>query len=212
MVPRHEKKQVSMKSILEFGMIYDWYQNLVGVDGYRRLLVGSYIRPFPGQRVLDIGCGTAELLDYLPEVDYVGLDHNPDYIRRAQQRFGQRGRFHLGGISADDPHLRQGVDVALALGVLHHLDDATASDLLTLAHDRLRPGGRLITVDPCVIPGQSRWARFMVLNDRGRHVRDHQGYLALMRKHFPDASHDIRHDVLRIPFTELFMVGERASE
>src|SRR5271157_5808182 len=43
--------------------------------------VAEFIRPFPGCRILDIGCGPADILGCLPPTigEYVGLDMNPWY-------------------------------------------------------------------------------------------------------------------------------------
>ena len=44
-------------------IIYDAFRSLVGANRMRREIVHTYLRPWTGARVLDIGCGTAAILD-----------------------------------------------------------------------------------------------------------------------------------------------------
>src|SRR5215217_1780021 len=82
---------------------------------------GIYLRPQEGARILDIGCGTAKILNHLPRVEYIGFDPNPAYIEWARNTFGNRGTFHAGRFTAESIGLVGQVDVALVLAVLHHL-------------------------------------------------------------------------------------------
>ena len=58
--------------------------------------------------------------------------------------------------------------IVLAIGVVHHLDDAEAVKLFQLAHAALKSGGRLVTMDGCYVPKQSRVARHLL----ARHCRN----------------------------------------
>jgi len=87
-------------------------------------LAREFLKIGPGQRVLDIGCGTANILAYLPpDVDYHGYDLNPDYVATARARYGSRGTFEVRAVSPEAVPGSQQFDVVLAIGVLHHLDD-----------------------------------------------------------------------------------------
>ena len=105
--------------------------------------------------MLDIGCGPAEILGELPDdVTYLGFDLSETYIKAAQKRWGARGTFRCAPVDAVTVRELPQVDVVLAVGVLHHLDDGDAERLFTLAGSTLAPGGRVITYDPCFAPGQ----------------------------------------------------------
>ena len=89
-----------IRSILNHPLVYRCTQWLVGAERLRRHLA-ELIEPTPGLRVLDIGCGPADLLAWLPGVDYVGFDSNANYVAAAQSRFGARGCFFLEQLSAN---------------------------------------------------------------------------------------------------------------
>jgi len=100
---------------------------------------------------------------------------------------------------------RGSFDLVLALGLINHLHDAEARQLLQLAYDALRPGGKLVTVDGVVTPDQSPAARWLLARDRGGYVRRTGEYLRIASSVFQSLSPSIRHDLLRIPYSHLIL-------
>jgi SAM-dependent methyltransferase len=195
---------VHPKSILALPRAYRLMDRLVA-GNFRKHYVGQFVRPTPGDRVLDIGCGPGDFLEYLPEVDYLGLDVSLPYIVAARARHGQRGTFvcmPVKDMILDEPGT---FDIALANGVAHHLDDDEALKLYRLAETALRPGGRLVTYDGCFERGQSPAARYILSHDRGKHVRTADGYFALASQVFPTVKVSVFHNLLRIPYTHAFL-------
>ena len=162
------------------------------------------IRARPADKVLDLGCGTAEILDFLPKIDYVGYDISVEYIEAAKRRFGNRGKFEVKIATETDVTGAGPFDIVLALGVLHHLDDDTALDLMRTAHAALKPGGRLVTFDPVYVLGQNPLARFLISKDRGQNVRDQPGYEKLAKSFFQTVHTTIRHQSW-IPYSHCFI-------
>lgn len=192
-----------LSSVLSFPAVYRLFSRVVSGDG-SRVFLAEYVKPLAGEKVLDIGCGPADILSYLPEVDYTGLDISPEYIAAAKQRFESRGRFWCGDVGLAALEREQGTfSLVLATGVLHHLDDERATRLYELARLALGPNGRLITIDGCYVPEQSRIARWLLSRDRGRFVRTREAYLRLASVHFPKVEAHLRHDLLRLPYTHL---------
>jgi SAM-dependent methyltransferase len=192
------------KSILSIPAAYRVFQRLIRGNA-RRDYVNQYIMPSAGDRVLDIGCGPGDILDDLPEIDYLGIDISRPYIEAAKSRFGQRGRFlciPLKELVVEEP---ESFDIVMANGVVHHLDDEEALELYRLARVALRSTGRLITRDPCFQEGQSRVARFLISNDRGEHVRHSEEYRALAAQVFPKVTLTVRHDMTRVPYTHAIL-------
>ena len=194
-----------MKSLLSIPLVYRLFGKAIGGDEGRRTFVSQYLKPNPGDRVLDIGCGEAGILDYLPDVDYVGFDPSPSYIAAAQKRYGNRGRFQCGSVSEDVVAEIGTFDIAVANGVLHHLTDSECVRLFEVARRTLKKAGRLLTFDGCFLPTQSPIARFLLRADRGKFVRSPESYLALAGQVFPAVQSAIREDLLPIPYSHFIM-------
>jgi ubiquinone/menaquinone biosynthesis C-methylase UbiE len=101
-------------------------------------------------RVLDVGCGTGNLLPFLEArgyrmQEYVGVDLSPEMLRIARTK---PGRVPASWITADAARLplrESSFDIAVSASVLHYWDDVDAA----LAEIRrvLRPGGHLLLLD-----------------------------------------------------------------
>ena len=196
---------LSLKTLLDRPALYNLSQRLLGGSSAHYIYVNKYVKPDINDRILDIGCGAADILRFLPAVEYLGFDINPRYINSARKKFGSRGTFLCRRVSKNAIGKTSAFDIVLACGVLHHLDDNDALQLFELTKIALRKGGRLVTLDGCYINGQSRIAQYILSRDRGQHVRTKEGYLDLASKVFADIKTDIRHDMLRFPYTHIIM-------
>jgi SAM-dependent methyltransferase len=194
-----------IRSVLSFPSIYRLFGWLIGGSSSRTTFVKNYIRPKTGDLILDIGCGPGDIVAYLPAVEYVGFDASQEYIKAARTRFGNRATFICDKVSTNSLEQRSYFDIVLAVGILHHLDDAEALQLFNLAQVALKPGGRLITFDGVFVKNQSPCARYIISKDRGQNVRTKEGYLQLASQVFSDISVNIRHDLLRIPYTHIIL-------
>lgn len=173
--------------VLTNPIVYETVQHLVGARRWLKRFVSDTIHARPGDCVLDIGCGPGALLDLLSDVTYIGIDRNEAYIAQAKRAHAIRGSFICDDVANFGVHGFPRVDVAVAIGLLHHLDDDRSRNLLSDVAATLKPGGRLITADPCFHVGQSPLIRFVVAHDRGQNVRDFNRYGELVRSIFPEA-------------------------
>lgn len=195
----------SALSVLASPSAYDAVQALLGADKGRRDLARHFIRARTGDNILDVGCGTARVLEYLPkDVRYWGYDVSDRYIEAARSRYGHRAQFVSHALTEAELQRLPRFNIVLATGLLHHLDDAEASAFINLARYALGPGGRLITIDPCFEPGQSLLARVLISSDRGKHVRSAAAYEALARPFFTAVTGTLRHRRW-VPYTHWIM-------
>ena len=194
-----------LKGCLEGAFLYELSQIILTRHGCWKTFVERDLRPVAGQRLLDLGCGTGIILDFLPVVDYWGLDSNSRYIRFAQKKATERVNFICADL-ARTPWLVEGLfDLATATGVLHHLSDEQAVDLFKNVRKVLKPEGRFVTFDGCFEKGQSVIARMFLSMDRGRFVRTRPAYEALARPFFGRVQSRIENKFLRVPYTHLIM-------
>jgi ubiquinone/menaquinone biosynthesis C-methylase UbiE len=105
----------------------------------------------PGFDVLDIGCGTGNLLLALardhPDVDLVGLDPDHRALVRAARKANRAGvgvRWRR-GYAEELPHPDDSLDRVFSSLMLHHLADKDA--LLAEVRRVLRPDGLLVLAD-----------------------------------------------------------------
>lgn len=200
-----------LRSILSLSWAYRAFQNLVGARRVRRLLMEDYAKPHPGERLLDIGCGTGDILEWLPDLEYVGFDQDRGYIEDARGRWVDRGRFYCADFRDHPSAEAPTYDLILVLGLLHHLEDEEVRRLFADAAMRLRPGGRLLSLDPCLRPGQPWLAGWLIRHDRGQNVRTLDGYRALAEPALPGLEAIYREDLLRIPYGHAILLYHRPS-
>ncbi|HEX5269528.1 MAG TPA: class I SAM-dependent methyltransferase [Gemmataceae bacterium] len=193
-------------ALLSLPNVYSWFETAVGAIEGRGKVIRDHVRPQPGERVLDIGCGPGDVVRFLPDgVHYVGFDENPAYIRSAQKAFAGRAEFYCERVGAATLERLPEFDVVMALGILHHLGDEEALHLFRLAQAAVRPGGRVFTLDGCFVPEQSWMARWLLTKDRGKNVRTPEEYMRLARAVFPEVKPTVRFDLCRIPNTGLIL-------
>jgi SAM-dependent methyltransferase len=197
-----------LRSVLSHSKIYDFFQRIMGAKRGRAIFASKYVVARDGDIVLDIGCGTAEIRMFLPDVEYFGFDPNAHYIEAAKRKLRDAQKTGtLLHATLDEAALINlpKFDIVLASGVLHHLSDDEVTQLAKLAKTALKENGRLITRDPCFVEGQSLIARYLISHDRGQHVRNIIEYQTLMSSVFSSVTCDVCHSSARLPYTHLMM-------
>jgi ubiquinone/menaquinone biosynthesis C-methylase UbiE len=148
---------------------YDTFTRLLGVRSLHRTLADQ-AGIAPGQRVVEIGCGTGNLTLLVahrhPAATVVGLDPDPLALARARRKSARDGspvQWDLGS-AADLPYPDESVDRVLSCLMFHHLDEGEKNRALSEVRRVLRPGGRLHLVD---------------------FAGDHRGFLTRLTRHHP---------------------------
>lgn len=132
--------------------LYDPFVALMGGNATRRVLIEQAAIQ-PGQRVLEIGCGTGSLVleikRLLPQTDVTGLDPDPKALARAKRKAARGGfavRFDQAFADAM-PYPDRSFDRVFSSFMLHHLPSDVKSAALREVRRVLKPGGAFHLLD-----------------------------------------------------------------
>lgn len=190
-----------LKSPLNNPVIYSCAMKILGSGNNKIKFINEHVKPSSGNKILDFGCGPANILEYLPEdIVYTGVDFNEKCIESAQKKYGSRGTFILGDVSEEknNPFIGQ-YDIVLAQGLIHHLSDADAIFLISNAYECLKDNGRFITLDNVYDKNINIINKIALKLDRGEYIRSKREYLDLFSQ-FPEVKCDVVKSKLRIPY------------
>lgn len=189
------------EAVLGNPRVFEAFRKLIGADNEMIQLL-TWLQAEPGSRILDFGCGNGRIARFTKDLEYVGVDNSLPYIEAARETYGSpRCTFiceDLRNLSALDI---EPVDSVVAIGVLHHLDDDVATVSLRSALKILKPGGVMVTMDPCFEPSQSSTARVLMALDRGKYVRHPSDYQRLGKEAGGTVSGEVWTGILRYPFS-----------
>ncbi len=142
--------------VLNWGRRYDWVVQIMalGQAGRLRRKTIDFAQIVPGERVLDVGCGTGDLTLRAKERagsagQVCGIDPGPEMIevaRRKATRANTVVDFRVGVIE-QLPSPDASFDVVLSSLMMHHLPADLKPIGLAEIRRVLKPGGRLVIVD-----------------------------------------------------------------
>jgi SAM-dependent methyltransferase len=132
--------------------LYDPFTRLIGIEPAHRKLADQAALE-SAERVLEIGCGTANLALMVkrmrPQLDVVGLDPDPKALARAARKARRAGlTLELDRGFADAlPYPDCSFDRVLSSLMFHHLEEGLRGASLREVLRVLRPGGSLHLMD-----------------------------------------------------------------
>jgi glycosyltransferase involved in cell wall biosynthesis len=113
--------------------------------------MADVIRPYIGQRVLEIGAGTGNLtMQLIPRKLYYASDINPHYLTYLENLIPDHPYLRVGytdGEKHDSYPLQEKFDTVICLNVVEHLEDDFGA--LRNILDVLEENGRAIVLVPC---------------------------------------------------------------
>lgn len=150
---------LALLTVLRFGVMRDIYKEsgpeildtLSGAMRFNRWMADT-IRPYVGQRVLEIGAGIGNLSRCLaPRRElYLASDIDEEHLARLRSRLSHRPNFRAVPCNLSHPpdfdELESLVDTIVCLNVLEHVEDDRTG--LANMHRALRPKGRAIVLVP----------------------------------------------------------------
>lgn len=172
---------MSVEAEAERARAYDaWFETGLGSASHRieLRLVAALAVPKPGERALDVGCGTGIYTAWLAEqgLEVAGLDNDPVMLAAAREK-APAARLQLGDATAL-PFADDEFDLTLAVTLFCFLDAeqrrAAARELLRV----VRPGGRAVIGE---LARYSLWAA-------QRRIKGWQGPSLWRHAHFTTAT------------------------
>ena len=193
------EKTSGVHALLSSAFIYSFVQRIMSATSFRKKIINKYIKK-KNVKILEIGCGPAEILESLTKVQYYGFDINQIYIKHAKKKYQDKGKFFCKKFTNKDIKSLPKFDHVLLFGILHHLNDDEANQLLLLSKKVLKKKGNIISLDNIFINNQNFIAKLLIGLDRGENVRSKNGYITILKKHFKKINTKIYHQKF-IPYT-----------
>ena len=125
-------------------------RRMAALDRYNTFLFDQ-IRPYVGQRILEVGAGTGTITQFLRDRERaLATDVDPDYLQLLDRRFERNANIDATAYDLGEPPpevvAAQTYDTIVCLNVLEHVaDDRGALERLM---SLLEPGGRLVLLVP----------------------------------------------------------------
>ena len=142
--------------VLNWGRRYDWVVQIMalGQAGRLRRKTVEFAQIAPGERILDVGCGTGDLTLRAAERagstgQVCGIDPGPEMIETARRK-AARAQVNVDfrvGVIEQLPYPDASFDVVLSSLMMHHLPADLKPIGLAEIRRVLKPTGRLIIVD-----------------------------------------------------------------
>ncbi len=152
-MPTESRSYVPALGFASLTRLYDPVVRLTTREQRFKELLVEQAAPAPGQRILDLGCGTGTLgiqvKQRQPGAEVVGLDADPEMLDRAREKAVRAGvELELTeGLSTELPYEDASFDRVLSTLFFHHLDPEPKSQTTREIARVLRPGGELHVAD-----------------------------------------------------------------
>ena len=150
--------------LIKAAAIYDLVQPLVTLGQENKLnrWVAKQLKPEPGHRILDVGCGTGlmtyEIADLHPDCEVVGIDASKPMLQVAQDKRTLSNCSYRQAVAEDLPFESESYDIVTSALFFHHVNRELKIRALEEIHRILKPGGTLLIADMDVPYTTLGWA------------------------------------------------------
>lgn len=171
-------------SFLEHPKIYNISQKFLALLNLNRDSIGGFLRSEirlnPGEKILDVGCGTGRYAKIFSGNQYFGVDNNPQYIEYAKSKNGGIfGVMDAAKLNFPD----ESFDYVISIQVFHHLSDEEVRKTVKEMQRVLKGDGKIYITD-AVTPSVTNFVGYSLFKlDRGKHTRKLSELNKLLAKH-----------------------------
>lgn len=108
--------------------------------------VAKIINGSKAEKIVDIGCGTANIYEKLAEgIEYTGIDQSLEMLLKAKNKFPNIN-LRLGNF-LDEPFIENEFDAVVSTYAFHHLNESEKVRTISLLLKYLKSGGKVIIAD-----------------------------------------------------------------
>ncbi|MGE4283201.1 MAG: class I SAM-dependent methyltransferase [Clostridia bacterium] len=161
-----------------------FYHWLVRPKWFSKKYISTHLNSnycFKHKYVLDFGCGIGTNCTNFTPNHYLGVDCDLKRVSYARDRHPAH---HFEAIEGAHLPVSDGVvDYVVIISVIHHISRWEIVEYLSEFKRVLKPGGKVIMMEPCISENSSLRNRFMCLIDRGKYIRSQKEYMALFDQH-----------------------------
>jgi len=169
------------------------------------------LRNYNGGSVLEVGCCTGDMskiFTFNGCSDYVGIDINKRYVDYATKKYGLGDAFVFKCMDVNNCTLDRTFDFIFLGSILHHISDGVAVKLLSSCKELLSDKGVILLMDPLTPTNQSSFkTKVWYFLERGKYVRDYEGYKFLMSEFTILQDSTMNYGLLDMRFIVLTMKG-----
>tara|TARA_B100001093_G_scaffold408770_1_gene397684 strand:+ start:1741 stop:2355 length:615 start_codon:yes stop_codon:yes gene_type:complete len=181
-------------------LIYKIVQSVMSGTSFRNSIIKKNITK-KNLKILDIGCGPAQILEHIPQCDYYGYDIDQRSIQYAKRKYYQKNyHFYCKKFNKTELKKLPKFDFIIFFGILHHLSNKEVHEILKLCKKLMKKNSKILTEDPILLEKQNVIAKFLIKKDRGLNVRKKREYIELLKKHFKKIKNKVTHQYF-IPYT-----------
>tara|TARA_Y100001970_G_scaffold286159_1_gene407671 strand:- start:36687 stop:37304 length:618 start_codon:yes stop_codon:yes gene_type:complete len=196
-----------ISSIFNSAKIYDLFQKIISKNCHK-YIANKYL--LDCYSILDIGCGTGLIVDYLPDnIKYFGYDLDKNYIDFAKKKYVMKDNISFKNMKFEKSNFKDldKFDVILAYGLLHHLSNADIDDFFKLASNSLSKKGKVVTIDVCHQKSQNFIKKIFISQDRGKNIKFPDEYKFFASKYFKKINIKVYNNLIYMPSDHCVLVA-----
>lgn len=116
----------------------------------KQLVIERFLPPLPDEFVMDVGCGSGVISDFLAGkgASVLAIDGNESAIAFATEHFASERLRFVQGLVDEDFETERPVDKIYSLEVIEHIYYDQVQKMLTTFYGLLRPGGKVFLTTP----------------------------------------------------------------
>lgn len=163
--------------------VYNVIQHILAWTGGKTIFkkLREYIDPKPGDKILDVGCGTGKYTKIFQNSDYIGIDINENYLDYARRRYSFGKFMNMDATKLDFPD--NNFKFVFSVSTFHHLSDAQIEQAAEEMKRVCSDNGAVYIVDN-VFPRKINFIGYLLFKlDRGSYQRNYEAMEKLLSPH-----------------------------